>query len=474
MDTYKEESKLLFKLLRTKAFRFITIKYNHYSLVEKIKDDLKEYFPERKSKEIDGSKTDYRSLVDSYYELESGFFLIENFDKLLENTEIYPALNQRRDKLAKYPIAIIAFISPSAPKLYAREIMEKMPDLWSFRSFMLDLEKDIQAQEKQTQFSNNQKDTISISSLGGNTATEKQQEIKRLEKLFAENPNDIPLKEVILSQLATLYTDIGEYEKSNELIDKLLEINTDKENEAKLLIDKGDNYKAIGNLEKSLVVFKKSLEISREIEDKTREGIALERVGETNQKLGNLQLALEFFEKYNELEKQLHKEFPNTVEFKNLLAISYSKLGETNQKLGNLQLALEFFEKRKELGEQLYHEFPTNVNFKNGLAISYSKLGQTNQKLGNLQLALEFFEKDLELQEQLYHEFPTNVNFKNGLAISYEKLGSYFKTIKDIEKAKNYYLKARNHYVELTEKFSNYAEFQRNLNWVENQLKQLQ
>ncbi|PIY08407.1 MAG: hypothetical protein COZ18_12480, partial [Flexibacter sp. CG_4_10_14_3_um_filter_32_15] len=80
----------------------------------------------------------------------------------------------------------------------------------------------------------------------------------------------------------------------------------------------------------------------------------------------------------------------------------------------------------------------------------------------------------LELQEQLYHEFPTNVNFKNGLAISYEKLGSYFKTIKDIEKAKNYYLKARNHYVELTEKFSNYAEFQRNLNWVENQLKQLQ
>jgi tetratricopeptide (TPR) repeat protein len=426
MNNYQEESNLLFKLVRTEGFRFIIVKYNHYSLVEKLKEDLKARFPNRKSKEIDATKTDYRNLVDSYYELESGFFFIENFDKLLENPEIYPALNQRRDKLAKYPIAMIAFISPSAPKLFVRELMEKMPDLWSFRSLMLELEKDILIADKQTQFSSNQENAISISSLGGNTVEEKLQEIKRLEKLLAENSDDIPLREVILSQLATLYRDIGEYEKSNEIIDELLKINTDKQTEAELLVDKGDNYTVLGNLEKALLVFEKSLKIRREIENKEKEGIVLERLGSTHQELGNTKLALNYFEKYNDLEKQL------------------------------------------------YEQFPTNINFKNGLAISYQYLGRIHQELENIKLALEFFEKQTKLFEQLYNEFPNNVNFKNGLAISYIKLGFYFESIQNVSKAKNYYLKSKKHYIELTEEFPSYAEFQNNLNWVEDKLNQLQ
>lgn len=138
-SNYVEETKPLFRLLRTEAFRFIIVRYNHYSLVAKLKNDLLDHFPERPQNTVDGRNTDYRSLVDSYYHAEKGFFFVENFNDVLNNPEIYRGLNQRRDKLAMYPIALVVLLPASFDELYARQIMEKMPDLWSFRSLLLDL-----------------------------------------------------------------------------------------------------------------------------------------------------------------------------------------------------------------------------------------------------------------------------------------------------------------------------------------------
>jgi len=138
-NNYMEETKPLFRLLRTEAFRFVIVRYDNYSLVNKLKQDLLLHFPERPQNTIDARNVDYRLLVDSYYKAETGFFFVENFDVVLGNPQIYSGLNQRRDKLAMYPIALIVFISSSTEELFARQIMEKMPDLWSFRSLMLDL-----------------------------------------------------------------------------------------------------------------------------------------------------------------------------------------------------------------------------------------------------------------------------------------------------------------------------------------------
>ncbi len=145
INNYMEETKPLFHLLRTEAFRFIIVRYNHYSLVNQLKGELLKRFPDRPQNTIDSRETDYRVLVESYYKAATGFFFIEYFEEILANPEIYSGLNQRRDKLATYPIALIVFISSSTDELFARQIMEKMPDLWSFRSLLLDLKtEDIQ------------------------------------------------------------------------------------------------------------------------------------------------------------------------------------------------------------------------------------------------------------------------------------------------------------------------------------------
>ena len=87
---------------------------------------------------------------------------------------------------------------------------------------------------------------------------------------------------------------------------------------------------------------------------------------------------------------------------------------------------------------------------------------------------MSFFNNFLIINEQLHEQFPDNISYKNGVAISYIRLGFLFENSTNIEKAKIYYLKAKKHCIVLTESFPNHTEFQNNLTWLDNKLKQLQ
>ena len=40
LDNYDEETKPLFKLLKTEAFRFVIVRYNHFSFVQQLEIDF--------------------------------------------------------------------------------------------------------------------------------------------------------------------------------------------------------------------------------------------------------------------------------------------------------------------------------------------------------------------------------------------------------------------------------------------------
>ena len=88
-DNYQEETQPLFKLLRNEAFRFIIVRYNHYSLVQQLQKDLQQRFPDRPSIKLNAQAVDYQKLSQAYYDLGSGFFFIENFDDLLKEMKGY-------------------------------------------------------------------------------------------------------------------------------------------------------------------------------------------------------------------------------------------------------------------------------------------------------------------------------------------------------------------------------------------------
>ncbi|SJM95433.1 hypothetical protein CRENPOLYSF2_560013 [Crenothrix polyspora] len=319
-DNYQEETQPLFKLLRNEAFRFIIVRYNHYSLVQQLQKDLQQRFPDRPVNTFNAKTVDYHQLTQAYYDLGSGFFFIENFDDLLkedknslgqetpetaQNNErrrhITAGLNLRRDKLAKYPIALIVFIGFSADSLYAKKIMEKMPDLWSFRSLLLDLEMPLANdqpdwQNQQTEITNRSLERP-ISSLGG---TDKQAELNRLLELLAATPkNETAFRQTLYPQIADLQNDLGDYQAA---------------------IDTLQTWgKIVNDDEKSQIWFK---------------------MGDIYTQLGDLDKALTLFQTYHKLQKELFTSDPTNIHFKNGLAISYSKTRRNTRRLRQSQSGL--------------------------------------------------------------------------------------------------------------------------------------
>jgi len=137
---------------------------------------------------------------------------------------------------------------------------------------------------------------------------------------------------------------------------------------------------------------------------------------------------------------------------------------------GDLRSAYELSEERNTLLKELLEAEPDNAEIKNSLAISYEKLGSTHSSLGNLSKALEFFEQYNTLKKELHGAYPANVGFKNGLAISYVKLGE---VAQSPDRKRTEYQKAEQLWIELTEAFPDYAQFQQFLGIIRERLEEL-
>ena len=203
-DNYAEETRPLFKLLRNPAFRFIIIRYNHYDLIRRLVNDLRSLFPDRPLLQINTAETRYEALTAAYFGINNGFLLLDRFeDVLIESRDsrgnetpqmqannerrrgITAGLNLRRDKLAQVPNALILLVPASSEVLYGKAIMEKMPDLWSFRSLMLDLE---QAVNVSSQVHLQTRSITDQPILSATARTSQEAELRRLLDLVEKTP----------------------------------------------------------------------------------------------------------------------------------------------------------------------------------------------------------------------------------------------------------------------------------------------
>ncbi len=524
IDNYTEETAPLFKLLSTPAFRFIIVCYNHYDLLRRLEQDLRQRFPERPFLKLDTAKSTYPQISEALQSMDSGFFWLENFDDALKEernslgkeTEemarrnenrrhITAGLNLRRDRWAKSPIALFVFVPMTSNELFARSIMEKMPDLWSFRSLILELR---QARSAATVAQTDRRETTpSFSTLGGSTEAEKTNELHRLLGQLEQTPlGETDYLLTLYPQIVELQTELGHYnqalstlsdweriapestlatiyEKRGELFNDSGDVAGaltafqqalegyeqagDKENEAWMQIRIGDTYEALGNLDKAIKHFTTALRVSETESDnpvfRNLQGLANERMGDSWMALGQVQNALSAYEAYQKIEQELWESNLSESQWKNNLAGSYEKLGTAHSDLGDLQQALGFYEQYNRLEKELHEAFPQNVEFKNSLAISYEKLGEAHAAFGDLQQALGFYEKDIELTKELHEAFPQNVEFKNSLAISYEKFGDIHAALGDLQQALGFYEQHKQLTKELHEAFPQNVEFKNGL-----------
>ena len=312
MDNYTEETQPLLKLLRTPGFRFVVVRFNHYSLVRQLQSDLRAQFADRKVSIINTEKATYQEILKTYLEQGEGFLFLENFEDILKRdadsqgnvtpemaknnqrrSSIAAGLNMRRDKLAKYPIAIVAFVFASAGELYGRSLMEKMPDLWSFRSLLLDLKQEQEVAPSKILQMETQWETTTLSTLGGTSIEEKMNELNRLLSEVKATPNtETNYLRTLYEQIAELQKETGQYEEAIKTIDNLIETSSDFEDKFWLLIDKGDILSTIGNLKEALDIFNVAKNIAEKLENEYLKATTLERLGVINADFGDLKNAL--------------------------------------------------------------------------------------------------------------------------------------------------------------------------------------
>ena len=109
----QHDTQLLIRTIRPELFRFILIEYDLFPAIQNIQSLLTEAYPERSVLRLSTLDKSYREIIDNIYTQEKGIILIEDFENILADEDKYIPFNQRRDKLAQYPIALIAFVTPT-------------------------------------------------------------------------------------------------------------------------------------------------------------------------------------------------------------------------------------------------------------------------------------------------------------------------------------------------------------------------
>ncbi|MHA1270835.1 MAG: CHAT domain-containing protein [Candidatus Helarchaeota archaeon] len=213
----------------------------------------------------------------------------------------------------------------------------------------------------------------------------------------------------------------GKYKLAIEILENLLKT-YESENNIPKIIDVihqlNQNYFRLGNFDLSKDLILKSLEYSKEIDDKVRYSISLNLIGTYYSKLGDFQKAIKYLEESRQIKEELNDEKG--------LGITLSKLGSIFMHQSKLDLAETYIKKSLAINEK--------NNDLQGIAVNYSQLGSIYQYQANWMKAEKFFKKSLKLKKR--------INDKYGLGIAYNQLGIIYQYMDDWKKSLYYYKKS--------------------------------
>ncbi|MBS4013065.1 MAG: tetratricopeptide repeat protein [Bacteroidetes bacterium] len=220
----------------------------------------------------------------------------------------------------------------------------------------------------------------------------------------------------------------------------------------------GTAYSYIGDLEKALEYFYKSLEISDFFEDSTIKTLAYNNIGNIFYFQGDYDSALEHYHKALEIREKngeasgmagsynnlgviykLKGDYPRALEYyqKSLkiredlldrrgVAMSYNNIGVIYDMQGDYESALSYYEKaleiRKELGD------------KAGISTGYNNIGHIYQNIGEYQNALKYYYESLSIK--------TEIGDKNDMALTFNNIANAYLSLKDYRKSHDYFIKA--------------------------------
>ena len=208
----------------------------------------------------------------------------------------------------------------------------------------------------------------------------------------------------------------------------------------------GVNYAAgKSDYETAVEMYKKSLDIYIQIDNKRGIGSAYNNIGLVYQFSGNKKEAIEYFEKSKEL----------CVETSNRKgeAGALNDIGNIFNDWGDYPTALDYFQKSLNIYKK--------IEDKPGISFYLNNIGLIHNDMNELEKAQEYFEKILLIQEEI-EDMRGVANTKNNLATISTKKGNYLKAIDLLNDSFNYFLSVNN-YESLSNIYTNYGIAYKNM-----------
>jgi len=221
---------------------------------------------------------------------------------------------------------------------------------------------------------------------------------------------------VCYNGLATLYYDMGDYEKAKEYIDMAYPIDETKEadlatsynNEAIMLSSMGKNKAAFEKCQEAIRIRERLFGVKHYLT-----GMAYRTMGGIYEDLSDYKNALDFTHKARDIIVETFQEEHKTT------ALIYNSLGHIYSGIGKYEDALKYSEKELEIKIVLFgREHPQTASAYNGQAYILKEWGRHKD-------ALELFEKSAEINYRLDPEHPDSIIARNNIASVYNDLERY-------------------------------------------------
>ena len=424
-----QEMQLLLRSVQPEIFRLIFVQHNHRQVVGEVLKQLRTNYPKRAINLLQVTDQDYRGLTTAIYQQNGGILALENFQEILKKPDISVGFNQRRDKIAEYPLALLCFIPTGGEVL--SDLMKKLPDLWSFRNLVVELMQELTEDIMVTVPASPEP---AFSSLGGKTIQRKEKElnrlIRRVEKLQTES-DSAALINTYYPQILQLSVETGAYQRGLEYAEQFLKIaekNRDDYNlpalystalawKSRFLQYLGRFNDAKGLLEEAL-----SLDVADFGEEHPWTVGKLIDMAQVYEKLGAYDVAKDLYERSLAASVKIYGDnHPDIAAIKSNLGVTYHRLGE--------------YEKARDLLEEvlaLTTQYHGENNSIGDISVEKSNLAMVYKDLGEYEKALKLLEEALISDKANYGEkHPKVATRQSNLGVVYQDVGQ-FKQARDL------------------------------------------
>lgn len=227
-------------------------------------------------------------------------------------------------------------------------------------------------------------------------------------------------KSSAFANLAVSLSKEGQFEEALTYFTKTIQIQKELNNKSALSITYGyigHCYANRGNYKLALENYQRCLDIEVETENKKGQSTTLNNIAIMFESQGNITKALEYHERSLKIREEMGDE--------KKIAIALNNIALIYQNQGDLEKALDFFNKCLKIREK--------TNDKNAYANTLNNIGLNYKLHGSYDKAFEYYTKSLNIMLELKN--------KKGIANSYNNLSLIFKHQNDFDKALRYSLK---------------------------------